>query len=347
MEVAINDLLKIYNDEVSKNTKNKRKVYNFEKYRMINIAQLKRDLETKKYCMQKYNIFYISEPKLRIIMSLGIRDRLVDHYLTRYILLPRLEKYLDIRNVASRKNMGLNYGMGLVKKYLEKLKKYDSIYALKIDISKFFYTIDHEVLKRMLRDKLTSEEYELICLFIDSTDDLYVNEEITRIKNNLLSRAKDNNQKQEIWKVPFYEKGKGLTIGNVSSQILSIFYLSEIDFYIINHLRCKYMVRYCDDIVVFHYNKDYLIKVLACIKNKLLNYELSINEKKSNISNLKDGIIFCGNLVKIDGKKTVIRKSRKNRDRIKRNLKKKTRLYNLGKISFRKYFNSVSTLKKF
>ena len=55
-------------------------------------------------------------------MSLDIGNRIVDHYIAKYILIPKLNKYLDIRNVASRKNMGMSYGIKLLKKYIELIR---------------------------------------------------------------------------------------------------------------------------------------------------------------------------------------------------------------------------------
>lgn len=343
MQVQINELIKIYNYEVSKNTKNKHRVYNFEKYKLMNITTIIEELQNNNYTLGQYNIFYISEPKIRIIMSLSIKDRIIDHYISQKILFPKLEKYLDIRNIASRKNMGLSYGIKLLKKYLEENKKHKEIYALKIDISKFFYTIDHEVLKQMLKNKLTEEEHKLVSMFIDSTDKNYINEEIKYIKNKLLLTALTKEKEQEILEIPYYQPGKGLTIGNICSQVLSIFYLSEIDFYIIHNLKCKYMIRYCDDFIIFHHNKKYLEEVLKLVKNKLSAYKLKANPKKCNIVNLKNGVIFCGYLIKIDNKKTIIKKSRKSKDRLRYNLKRNQKLYLKGQITFKKYFNSIAS----
>ena len=137
MKAKIKDLLDVYHYEVSKTTKNKNRVYNFEKYKMINIINIKNIIESSNYEIDKYNIFYIYEPKLRIVMSLDIGNRIIDHYVAKYILIPKLDKYLDIRNVASRKNMGMSYGIKLLKKYIELNKKYDNLYVLKIDIKKY------------------------------------------------------------------------------------------------------------------------------------------------------------------------------------------------------------------
>lgn len=343
MQIDLKDLINIYEQEVSKNTKNKQKIYNFEKNKLMNITKIKEELQTNKYTLGQYNIFYIYEPKLRIIMSLSIKDRIVDHYIAKKILLPKLEKYLDIRNIASRKNMGLSYGLNLLKKYLEKNKKYKELYALKIDISKFFYTIDHQVLKQMLKDKLTEEELKLVSLLIDSTNKEYINKNITKIKTKLLTKAHTPSQEKEIKEIPHYNYGKGLTIGNVCSQILSIFYLSEIDFYIIHHLKCKYMIRYCDDFIIFHPNKNYLIQVLIQVTTKTENYKLTINPKKSTITPLETGVIFCGYHIKIKNKKTIIKKSKKSQERLQYNLKRNKKLYHQGKITFKKYFNSISS----
>lgn len=345
MIIKINDLLGVYEKEVSKNTKNKRKVYNFEKHKMLHLQNIKRKIENNIYEVNNYNIFNIYEPKLRIIMSLSIENRVVDHYISKYILLPKLERYLDIRNVASRKNMGMSYGVDLLKKYIEKNKKYDNIYVLKIDISKYFYSIDHKVLKRMLIGKLDNDEYNLVSKFIDSTDYDYVNKRIEEIKNKLKTITTNSYRLNEIDEIPYYLNGKGLTIGNVSSQILSIFYLSELDFYIINNLRCKYMLRYCDDIIILHNDKKYLYEVFEKIKEKISEYKLSINPKKSFITKLNKGVVFCGNYIKVDNKKTIINKCNANRLRIRRNIKKVNLKFNINKINYKSYFTSINCYK--
>lgn len=105
MEVNIYNLLDIYEKEVSKNTKNKRKVNNFERNKMENIYDIKNILESNNYKVDKYNIFSINSPKYRIVMSLNIKDKIINHYVSRFILIPKLDKYLDIRNCATRKNI--------------------------------------------------------------------------------------------------------------------------------------------------------------------------------------------------------------------------------------------------
>ncbi len=248
MIVDVRDLLYIYEREVSVNTKNKRKIFYFDRFKMENIYDIKGIIESGDYKALRYNIFFISSPKYRVVMSLSIRDKVINHYVARYMLIPKLEKYLDIRNCATRSGMGYDYAINLVKRYIELNKKYGKFYILKIDISKYFYCIDHDILKGMLKDKLDSYEYDIICSIIDSTNSSYVNERINSIREYLINR--DINRRSEIEKIPLYDFNKGLPIGNMTSQFLSIFYLYKLDHYIVNSFKLKYYVRYMDGATV-------------------------------------------------------------------------------------------------
>ena len=344
MKVDVNDILNIYEKEICKNTKNKKKLFDFEKNKMENIFDIVNVIENNNYHINKYNIFSINKPKYRIIMSLNIKDKVINHYVARYILLNKLDKYLDIRNCATRKNMGYDYAIKLLKKYIELNKKYDNIYALRIDISKYFYNIDHNILKKLLVDKLTKEEYSIICSIIDSTNLGYVNYEINRIKNKLIKI--DKNRTKEIELLPEYKFGKGLPIGNMTSQFLSIFYLYKLDYYIINNLKLKYMVKYMDDYVILCNNKEYLIKCFSIIKDKLeKEYLLNININKSKIYNINNGFEYLGYVFRVVNKRTIIRMKSSNKRRIINNIKSNKYLYNNGYISFSKYFSSIFSYK--
>lgn len=78
MEVKMDDLISIYDNDIKKKTKNKKRIYNFELNKMINILNAKEKLE-KGNVICKYNIFIITKPKCRVIMSQNITDKLVNH----------------------------------------------------------------------------------------------------------------------------------------------------------------------------------------------------------------------------------------------------------------------------
>ncbi len=110
--------------------------------------------------------------------------------------------------------------MKIFKGKIEKLKKYDNFYFLKLDISKYFYSINQEVLKSLLVDDLNEEEYALVSKIIDSINKDYVNRKISYLESRINE------------KLPKYESGCGLPIGNLTSQFLSIFYLNRLQHYI-------------------------------------------------------------------------------------------------------------------
>lgn len=325
------NLLNIYENEISKNVKNKKKLVKFEINKVQNITNIINMLKDSEIGHEHYNIFLIYEPKCRLVMSLNIRDKIINHFVTRYVLEVKLTKYLDMRNVATRKNMGTDYGIRLILKYLKKLKN-NKFYILKIDISKYFYSIDHEVLKELLIDKLDSYEYDLVEKIIDSTNKDYINKTINKIKE------------EKRMEIPLYYTGKGLPIGNMTSQFLSIFYLYKLDHYIVHDLHLKYYVRYMDDFIIMDMDLEKLKKARDIIIDKLKReYKLNVNTKKTKIVSCKEGFSFLGYLFKVIDNKLIIKLRRSNLEKIKRRIKEVRYLLDKEKISYYQAFCSVMT----
>ena len=325
------NLLNIYEQEISKNVKNKKKLVKFEINKVQNITNIIDMLNRGKIGHEHYNIFLIYEPKCRLVMSLSIKDKIINHFVTRYALEAKLTKYLDLRNVATRKGMGTDYGIKLVIKYLKQLKN-KNFYILKIDISKYFYSIDHEVLKNLLVDKLDSYEYDLICKIIDSTNKEYINETINKIK-----------EKNNI-DIPLYYHGRGISIGNMTSQFLSIFYLYKLDHYIVHDLKLKYYVKYMDDFIIMDSNLEKLKNARDIIMEKLeKEYKLKVNRKKTKIVSCREGFSFLGYVFKVIDKRIVIKIKRSNLDKIKKRVKEVRYLLDNNKISHNRAFCSIMT----
>ena len=332
-DLTIDNILKIYETEISKNVKNKRSLYNFEINKMQNITNILSMLYNSEIGHTKYNIFLIYEPKCRLVMSLSVRDKIINHFVTRYALEKNLTKYLDSRNIATRKNMGTDYGIKLVKKYINKIKRSnEDFYILKIDISKYFYSIDHNVLKNELKDKLDNYEYDIVCKIIDTTNDEYVNKEILR---NIENKNID---------LPLYYHGKGLPIGNMTSQFLSIFYLNRLDHFIVHDLKLKYYVRYMDDFIIIDKDLEKLKYAKKIITKKLEEeYKLKVNSKKSFIVNSKIGFAFLGYVFKVRDGKTIINIKKSNLEKIKKRVKKVNYLFKNKRISHYKAFCTIMT----
>lgn len=309
--VTIDNLLKIYETEISKNVKNKKKLYQFEKNKMSNLFSIKEILLSGAYNGGNYNLFLIKKPKLRLIMSQEIPDKIINHFITRYILEPNLTKFLINNNTATRKGMGTSYAILMFKRFLEKNKVYDNFYVLKFDIKKYFYSIDHDILKQILKEKLTEDEFNLVERVIDSTNTDYIKKYIDIANKNLKT------------KVPEYQIGKGIPIGNLTSQFFAIFYLSKLHKFIINDLNLKNMLCYMDDYVIIHQDKEYLKQCLVIIEEKLeKEYKLKLNKNKTHIKNIKEGIIFLGYNFRVINKKIIIKLSKNSKIQLKNNLKR-------------------------
>ncbi len=258
---------------VVKNTEHKNKLFKYNLFLSSNLISIYNSLKGFKYHHSKYNIFLIKDPKYRVIMSENLTDKIVNHMVSEYILKPVLEPRFIDSNVATRVGMGSKHGFNLCKKYINNLKrKGKEVYVLKFDIKKYFYNIDHDILLNKL-DKIY-EDKRIISLLKDiiySSNMSYVNKEIDTIINRELMKDLSVKQKDELKKVPRYNYHKGLAIGNVTSQILAIFYLNRIDHLIKEKLGCKYYIRYMDGGVIFDYDKErlkYMLKML--LKRSLL-----------------------------------------------------------------------------
>ena len=275
-------------NEVCRNTKNKRKVEFFKEYKCLYISRIYNLLRNEQYVVAPYNIFTIFEPKERRIVSQNMQDKIINHLVSRFILYPAVLPCLLDFNVASRKNMGMKKGIELYKDarnyYNSRYKEY---YILKCDISKFFASINHDILKEKLKRRIKDKKALKIVFDIIDSDE------------------------------------NGLSIGNMTSQVLAIFYLNDMDHFIKEKLKIKKVIRYQDDFLLFHESKEYLKYCLEELKTFLLKEDLILN-KKTRIYKNTDNFIFIG--------KNKYGNYAKYRT-IKRRIKKREYLYLTGKIT--------------
>lgn len=326
---------------IKRTCKNKREVFLFSLNLNTNIHYIYHVLKTKTYKPKPYRTFLIFEPKPRLVMSQTITDKIINHFVANYYLIPYMENSLIDSNVATRKNKGSSYAMKLIKKYYNKIlinEQNKEIYALKIDVSKYFYTIDHEILLKKIQNKIEDKDVlNLIQIIISEANSNYVNVSI-----------KNYNDKFNT-SIPYYQKKKGLSIGAMTSQFLAIFYLNDLDHYIKENLKCKYYIRYMDDFLILDTNKERLKKIRTKIFKELEKTKLNVN-KKSNIYKSSSGYVFLGYKYKVVNNKLKILFNKKTYYKIKRKLKylyaKNKIQYNKSLASYYGYFIKVLRLKE-
>lgn len=271
---------------------------------MDGLYQIKRMLETKTYQVSPYNQFTIYEPKERIIKSCSFKDKIVQHSLCDNVLLPKLSNEFIQTNYAGQIGKGTLYGLDCLKShmYLAFCKYGYDCWIIKADIRKFFYSIDHDILKDTVRYFVEDDDVYWLCeKFIDSTD------------------------------------GLGLPLGNQVSQVFALLYLSGMDHFITGDLGIKYYGRYMDDFYCIVQHRDYAKYCLDAIYNFVHTLGLELNDK-TQIIPFKNGIKFCGfhTYVTADGK--VIRKLKnENKRAAKKKFRKMAALVKKGKLSREKF----------
>ena len=357
------DICKIENiikmtDKVCSKVRNKKKVDKFESYKMEHIINIYNRLNNKDFRFDKYNIFMITDPKARIVMAEEIEDKIINHLVADYILVKVFENKYGNCMCATRVGKGTLYGVKLLKKYLNLMKrKYDNFYILKIDISKYFYNIDHDILKEILSKKIKDKAaLNILYSIIDSTNFAYVNLEISKLKKmriNYLKMSNLNNKNKlinEVDVIPLYKYGKGVALGNQTSQAFGLIYLYEIIHYIKEKLHIKYLINYMDDFVIIHYDKNYLKYCLNKIKVILeKDYRLKINPKKTKIDSIKNGIEFLGYNFYIKDGKAILKLKKSTKKKFQNKVKNIKLLYKYNYISDKEYglmINSYNGLLK-
>lgn len=154
----INNIIASYK-EVCKNTKNKSKVARFKEYKCIYISRIHKILENREYKTGAYNVFTIHDPKTRRIVSQNMQDKVINHLVSRHILYPAILPCLLDVNVASRNDLGTSAGVKLALDFHRICKiKYRKYYILKCDISKFFSSIDHDILMKKVERRIKDKE---------------------------------------------------------------------------------------------------------------------------------------------------------------------------------------------
>ena len=342
--------------QVRLSTKHRQKIFNFETFYMINIKQIYDVLLEKKYQHSHYNVFLIKEPKYRIIMSEIISDKIINHLLSNEILLPIIEPRLIPMNVATRKDKGLKSGLYYTKKYINSIKlKYDNFYVLKCDIKKYFYNIDHEILINNLSKIIDDKDVlDIIKSILNATNGEITNKKIEKLIEDEKKRLlKQNNSDLkgkfgELDRIPFYKTGKGIPIGNMTSQIFAIFYLNGLDHFIKEKLHIKYYVRYMDDFILIHQDKEYLKYCLEKINEEVHKLKLELNDKTAIIP-MKAGFNFIGYRFKLKNKRLLVLMNSQTKRRIVRKMNKIHKNKNIdkeykrcAKASYNGYFQNAN-----
>jgi retron-type reverse transcriptase len=240
------------------------------------LLALKRELENGEYHPGPYRLFTIYERKPRVIAAAPIRDRVV-HHAVMNIIEPLLDRAFQYDSYACRQGKGVHLA---VDRYQGWARRY--LYALKMDIYRYFPSIDHEILKGKLRCRLKDPRVL-----------------------DLLDRIIDSSPKGAQKAVYFdgddlftpHQRRIGIPIGNLTSQFFANFCLDGLDRFVKETLRVKAYLRYVDDMVVLGDDKDWLADIREAVRERLLEERLRLHPCKAHITPVRVGLDLLGYLV--------------------------------------------------
>lgn len=262
--ISVENLLEAW-QEFIKGKKNRKDVQEFQRNLVSNILELHSDLVNKIYKHSNYEAFNISDPKPRSIHKASVRDRLLHHAIYRN-LYPFFNKIFIADSYSCRNLKGTHKAILRFKYFAQKVSKNNTrtVCILKCDIKKFFASIDQKILLEILDKRI-------------------IDKDITWLLKKIIGS--------------FYstEEGKGLPLGNLTSQLLVNTYMNEFDQFVKHRLGEKYYMRYADDFVFMSQDHARLEEVLCKVK-KFLNecLKLHLHPDKVFIKTLASGVDFLG-----------------------------------------------------
>lgn len=290
-----------------KGKREKPNVAAFEAHLERELFRLQAELRTGAYHPGTYKAFLIHDPKTRMISAAPFRDRVVHHALCQ-VIEPLFEPAFIYDTYANRKGKGSHKGIKRCQQYLQAYS-----FVLKADIRKYFPSIDHDILKSIIRKKITCPDtLRLINLIIDAS--------------NPQEPVAEYFYGDDLF-TP-YQRRKGLPMGNLTSQFFANLYLSPFDHFVKEKLRLPY-ARYVDDFVMFSNDRDELVEAQrqceAFLGNRL---RLKMHPNKTHITPCEKGITFLGQ--RIFRSHRLLRKA--NTRRFYKRLRKRLRDFRDGKL---------------
>lgn len=252
--------------EFLREKKKRRDVCDFSINLMDNILDLYQELSSKIYKHGSYYAFKINDPKPRDIHKASVHDRIIHHAVYR-ILYPYFDKKFIYDSYSCRNNKGTHKALSRFRNLIRKVSSNNSktAWVLKGDIRRFFATIDHKILKNILRKHI-------------------VDRDIMWLLGNIIDSFHTENK-----------LNVGLPLGNVTSQLLINVYMNEFDQFMKRKLKMKYYIRYADDFLILHENRLCLEGLIAKISNYLeKSLNLSLNNDKVVIKTVSSGVDFLG-----------------------------------------------------
>ncbi|MEI6436401.1 MAG: RNA-directed DNA polymerase [Bacteroidota bacterium] len=256
--IACFDNLHLAFFKAKKGKEHKQAVIDYRENLAGNFLRLKQQISSGMVNVGNYHYFTIYDPKQRQICAASFEERVLHHALMN-VCHAYFEKYQVFDSYATRIGKGTY-------KALERAERFQKEYQcyFKFDIRKYFDSIVHAILQNMLGHRF--KDPVLLGIF-----DKIINSYHT-------------------------QPGKGLPIGNLTSQYFANHYLGMLDHFIMNQLQAHAYIRYMDDFIIWHDNKEILSDMGKKV-TMFLTERLGLSLKTSDLNRCSKGLTFLGYLV--------------------------------------------------
>ncbi|HDQ71361.1 MAG TPA: RNA-dependent DNA polymerase [Chloroflexi bacterium] len=257
-----------------------------------NLIQLQRELETQTYQPGDYYSFYIHEPKRRLISAAPFRDRVVHHVLCN-VIEPRFERSFVCDSYANRVGKGTHRALDRCQQFARRFR-----YVLQCDVRKFFPSLDHTIMRRILARKIGDANVLWLIDQILGSGRGVLSEEYTMVYF----------PGDDLWVAM---RLRGLPIGNLTSQFWANCYLNPFDHFVKRELRCCKQrggyLRFVDDFLLFADDKSLLWDWREALVERLATLRLTIHNG-AHPRPVTEGIPFLGFVVYADRRRLKRRK---------------------------------------
>lgn len=241
------------------------------------LVTVQQRLRERTYSFGPYKEFTVREKKFRHVVDAPMKDRVV-HWMLYDYMLPIWQPRFIADTFGNLPGRGTH---AAVRRVAEFARSPRNAWVLQLDISKYFYSINHSLLKaRILRYIGDQDIRALLVSLVDSfhTDGQY---------DSLFPAGGMYRQ----------TRAKGMPIGNLSSQLFANVFLCDFDHWVKQDLRIKSYARYVDDMVIMAETRAELLEISAAIVDKLAGDGLTIHPKKIRLAPAADGVPFLGYVV--------------------------------------------------
>ncbi len=284
--------------------RNKRNTWNQLKFEIDfehNLLQLAEEIRRRQYKPKPCIAFIVNEPVKREIFAADFRDRVV-HHLLHGCINHIVEGKLIHDTYSCRKGKGTLYGINRIDRFIRSCSRnyQRDAYILKLDITGYFRNMRQDILWKKVKKILSGRNSDYCGLSRELIDYLLYRIIHTHAADNCRVKCSKTEwqglpKSKSLFSV---EKGCGLPIGNLTSQLFGNIYLNDFDQFVKHQLGIKYYGRYVDDMVFIHHCNDYLRSTIGVVRKELATVGLEVHPGKIYLQHYTKGVQFLGQFIK-------------------------------------------------